>query len=382
MGLFCSKPINPVKPTAQKALKSALRSNERDQIEYDKRLEEERAKSKARALDEYLKQEKAKYDAQQQEPRILILGSSDSGKSTFLKQLKILHGNGFTNEELEKAKKTVIFSLFAICRKIVVESPPEKVQPYKNIENLTIENAKDAIPADFTEIMLNMWSDPIIKEIYPTFGDIFPQSSRYFFDKLKELLEHSYVFTQEDMLLMRTVTQNISDNVFEVEMRGSKTKLHFFDVSGLKYHRKRWLPYFENVQLIVFLVAVSSYDQVLLEDKDVNRMVDAIKLFEDIVNHPLLAKSDMVVFFNKKDLFDIKIRNISLKTYFPTYTGEDFSSSESMTFFRDTFKSKNRKPDKLITFHTTCCTDTKAMSKVIPSVLKSIVNEQITQMGI
>ncbi|KAJ2997427.1 hypothetical protein HDV02_005556 [Globomyces sp. JEL0801] len=376
MGLFCSKPINPVKPTAQKALKSALRSNERDQIEYDKRLEEERyfkqllnpfrAKSKARALDEYLKQEKAKYDAQQQEPRILILGSSDSGKSTFLKQLKILHGNGFTNEELEKAKKTVIFSLFAICRKIVVESPPEKVQPYKNIENLTIENAKDAIPADFTEIMLNMWSDPIIKEIYPTFGDIFPQSSRYTVMFLhKKVLQQDVILTLKDMLLMRTVTQNISDNVFEVEMRGSKTKLHFFDVSGLKYHRKRWLPYFENVQLIVFLVAVSSYDQVLLEDKDVNRMVDAIRLFEDIVNHPLLAKSDMVVFFNKKDLFDIKIRNISLKTYFPTYTGEDFSSSESMTFFRDTFKSKNRKPDKLITFHTTCCTDTKAMSKEI-----------------
>jgi ABC-type phosphate/phosphonate transport system ATPase subunit len=32
----------------------------------------------------------------------LILGSSDSGKSTLLKQLRILHGGGFTESELLK----------------------------------------------------------------------------------------------------------------------------------------------------------------------------------------------------------------------------------------------------------------------------------------
>ncbi|KAJ2997426.1 Guanine nucleotide-binding protein alpha-2 subunit [Globomyces sp. JEL0801] len=308
MGLCISKKVDNTPVRNVKALKPAIRSKERDQIEYDKILEEERLKSKARKLEEYLKEEKAKYDAEQQEPRVLILGSSDSGKSTFLKQLKILHGNGFSMEELEKAKRSVVFNLFAICRKIVTESPSEKIQSYFNIEQLTIEEAKESIPVDITTTMFY-----IVRT---------KESHHYsFFDKLEQVLNSNYVMSQEDILLMRSVTQHISDNVFEIPVNSNKLKLHFYDVSGLKYHRKHWVAYFENIQLIVFLVAISSYDQVLSEDKDVNRMVDAIKLFGDIVNHPLLTQPDMVVFFNKKDLFDIKIQTIPLKNYFPNYNG-------------------------------------------------------------
>ncbi|KAI8894540.1 guanine nucleotide binding protein, alpha subunit [Globomyces pollinis-pini] len=382
MGLCISKKVDNTPVRNVKALKPAIRSKERDQIEYDKILEEERLKSKARKLEEYLKEEKAKYDAEQQEPRVLILGSSDSGKSTFLKQLKILHGNGFSMEELEKAKRSVVFNLFAICRKIVTESPSEKIQSYFNIEQLTIEEAKESIPVDITTTMVTMWHDPNIKEIYKTFGDMFPLSSIYFFDKLEQVLNSNYVMSQEDILLMRSVTQHISDNVFEIPVNSNKLKLHFYDVSGLKYHRKHWVAYFENIQLIVFLVAISSYDQVLSEDKDVNRMVDAIKLFGDIVNHPLLTQPDMVVFFNKKDLFDIKIQTIPLKNYFPNYNGKEFDSPDAIKFFKQCLISKLKHEDKLVTFHSTCCTDTKMMSKIIPSVLHSVMKGQMNSFGV
>jgi polynucleotide 5'-kinase involved in rRNA processing len=43
-------------------------------------------------IEKYLKEEKKEYEKSLSEPKLLILGSSDSGKSTLLKQLKILHG--------------------------------------------------------------------------------------------------------------------------------------------------------------------------------------------------------------------------------------------------------------------------------------------------
>jgi hypothetical protein len=42
-----------------------------------------------------------------------------------------------------------------------------------------------------------------------------------------------------------------------------------FDVGGQRSERKKWIHCFENVTAIVFLVALSEYDQMLYEDDSV-----------------------------------------------------------------------------------------------------------------
>jgi ABC-type lipoprotein export system ATPase subunit len=54
-----------------------------------------------------LKKEKEKYNKMLRQPRLLILGTSDSGKSTLLKQLKILHGGGFSDDEKERYRQAI-----------------------------------------------------------------------------------------------------------------------------------------------------------------------------------------------------------------------------------------------------------------------------------
>ncbi|KAI8894533.1 guanine nucleotide binding protein, alpha subunit [Globomyces pollinis-pini] len=260
---------------------------------------------------------------------------------------------------------------------MIADSPKDTAQFFSNVLTLSMDDAKVGMPDDITATMVSMWKDPAIKDLYQTYGDLFPQTSAYFLDKLATLLEPSYVMSKEDMLLMRTVTQNISDNIFDVDMNGKTQRLHFFDVSGLKYHRKRWMSYFDDILSIVFVVAISSFDQVLSEDKDVNRMVDAIKLFDFIVNHPLLTKPDIILFFNKKDLYDVKIKRTTLKTYFPTYAGREFSASEGINFFQQEFLKVNKNEKKMVKVHITCCTDTKMMEKIIKDVLFSILKGEL-----
>ena len=43
-----------------------------------------------------------------------------------------------------------------------------------------------------------------------------------------------------------------------------------FDVGGQRSERKKWIHCFENVTSIIFCVALSEYDQVLLEERDAN----------------------------------------------------------------------------------------------------------------
>lgn len=46
-----------------------------------------------------------------------------------------------------------------------------------------------------------------------------------------------------------------------------------FDVGGQRSERKKWIHCFENVTSIIFCVALSEYDQVLLEESSQVRML-------------------------------------------------------------------------------------------------------------
>jgi polynucleotide 5'-kinase involved in rRNA processing len=61
-----------------------------------KSSEEEKQKRKQhKKIEEELKEDKRKYRATQ---RLLLLGAGESGKSTIVKQMRILHVNGFSKE--------------------------------------------------------------------------------------------------------------------------------------------------------------------------------------------------------------------------------------------------------------------------------------------
>lgn len=54
--------------------------------------------------------------------RILMLGTSASGKSTFAKQLKILHCKGFTEDELENYKQILVLNIFNGLKELVFQA--------------------------------------------------------------------------------------------------------------------------------------------------------------------------------------------------------------------------------------------------------------------
>jgi guanine nucleotide-binding protein G(i) subunit alpha len=61
--------------------------------------------------------------------------------------------------------------------------------------------------------------------------------------------------------------------------------------------------------------------KVLFEDEKVNRMTEALELFEETVNSKWFTKVDIIVFLNKMDLLTKKIVKVPISKYFPQYTG-------------------------------------------------------------
>ena len=57
--------------------------------------------------------------ALKKECKILLLGSGESGKSTIVKQMKIIHQNGFTNEELLVYRPVVNGNLVEVAKGVL-----------------------------------------------------------------------------------------------------------------------------------------------------------------------------------------------------------------------------------------------------------------------
>ena len=77
-----------------------------------------------------------------------------------------------------------------------------------------------------------------------------------------------------------------------------------FDVGGQRNERRKWIHAFDNVNAVVFVAAMSEYDQVLFEDETQNRMEEALQLFDQIINSKWFKTTSMILILNKKDLFE------------------------------------------------------------------------------
>jgi guanine nucleotide-binding protein G(i) subunit alpha len=74
-------------------------------------------------------------------------------------------------------------------------------------------------------------------------------------------------------------------------------------------------------EILLFACKCSGYDLVLAEDEEMNRMIESMKLFDSICNSKWFVETSIILFLNKKDLFEDKITKSPLTICFQEYPG-------------------------------------------------------------
>ena len=135
---------------------------------------------------------------------------------------------------------------------------------------------------------------------------------------------------------------------------------------------------------VLFVVSMSEYDQVLAEDHRVNRMAESLKLFEETVNGPHLCRKPFIIFFNKRDLFEDKIKGKSIDCAFPDYYGEKYSVHETSDFIVEKYLSQSRADgEKRAMYpHLVTATDTQLVKFVFTGVAEIILNDILRETGL
>lgn len=103
-----------------------------------------------------------------------------------------------------------------------------------------------------------------------------------FFGDVERLFAKDYLPTDQDILRTRLRTTGITETIFEL---GNLT-YRMFDVGGQRSERKKWIHVFDNVQVVLFLVAISGYDHVLVEDRNGVSRTFRLRCPHTLTQHP------------------------------------------------------------------------------------------------
>ena len=140
-------------------------------------------------------------------------------------------------------------------------------------------------------------------------------SAHFFLNDLARISAPGYVPTEQDVLRSRVRTTGIVRSDFKIK----RVNFTMFDVGGQRNERRKWIHAFDNCNAVVFVAALSEYDQVLYEDDGTNRMEEALSLFEQICNSKWFAETSVILFLNKQDLFVEKLATQPLSKYVAAY---------------------------------------------------------------
>ncbi|XP_006863597.1 PREDICTED: guanine nucleotide-binding protein G(o) subunit alpha isoform X5 [Chrysochloris asiatica] len=345
--------------------------------------EERAALERSKAIEKNLKEDGI---SAAKDVKLLLLGAGESGKSTIVKQMKIIHEDGFSGEDVKQYKPVVysntIQSLAAIVRAMdtlgIEYGDKERKDLGRYMLLLLGAIEEPGITAELLSAMMRLWGDSGIQECFNRSREYqLNDSAKYYLDSLDRIGAADYQPTEQDILRTRVKTTGIVETHFTFK------NLHFrlFDVGGQRSERKKWIHCFEDVTAIIFCVALSGYDQVLHEDETTNRMHESLKLFDSICNNKWFTDTSIILFLNKKDIFEEKIKKSPLTICFPEYTGPN-TYEDAAAYIQAQFESKNRSPNKEIYCHMTCATDTNNIQVVFDAVTDIIIANNLRGCGL
>ncbi|KAH7909588.1 guanine nucleotide binding protein, alpha subunit [Hygrophoropsis aurantiaca] len=340
-------------------------------------------KQRSDEIDRQIEQDQKRF---KKECKILLLGPGESGKSTVVKQMKILHQNGFTKDELLAYRitiyKNIIDSAQAIVHaieklKMECELPENKANTQTILDYRVDPEIGFAFTEEVAQIIHTLWSDPVIPQVMNHSSEFYlMDNASYFFGEVLRIGSPTYVPTEADVLRTRQKTTGITETRFQI----GQLSIHMFDVGGQRSERRKWIHCFESVTTIIFCTALNEYDQVLLEDKGQNRMAESLVLFESVVNSRWFLRTSIILFLNKIDLFKIKLPKVPLAQYFPEYTGgADINKAAKYILWR--FVQVNRARLSIYP-HLIQATDTTSVRQVFATLKETILQNALKDSNI
>eukprot|EP01084_Bolivina_argentea_P155257 270562_1 len=373
--------------------------------------------------------------------RILLLGPGDSGKTTILKQMRQIYLGIIPKNEIENYKiyirQQIIQFIKILCKQsTILNETVQCVESHKAITNI---EKTDMLTLDIINHIKILWGDIGIKNTLKQRCKFqIPDNVEYFYnERLDDIIDEQYIPTFEDYIRIRIRTTGFNEEQFSMwagnkhknsqqtspqnsimsmsrstssdgdtaavdmiqkdanvqqKRKGRKHDFIFIDVGGQRSERKKWINMMkENIDVVLYIIAISEYDLVCFEDENTLRLNEALNLFDNVMKAGFLSNKTVTIFFNKHDLLLEKLKDES--TLSPKHYFEDFPSNkndrdpnEFCEYIYGKFVEiyKRNLPDSNTTPHylKTSALDTKQIESLMGDIAYDVMSNLFTEAGL
>lgn len=375
---------------------------------------------------------------QDKKVKMLLLGAGESGKSTIFKQMRILYGTTPSDDDLRYYGTIVRSNVVVAMRKLLshlrhlgLEEELDKETAESNgSSGMSLREAYDTLmeylvdktqaaamealaknfnsdgPQDqrkdwvgtsqragkvacndsilflkFVDQIRIIWNSETMKIVWIKRATVnVNDSHKDYLRDLTRIASPDYRPSTQDVLLARVRTTQVTMERYRID----GMDFEMYDVGGQRSERRKWIDCFDSVDAVIFVAALSEYDQTLAEARRTNRMVEALELFRSISNNSAFADTSIMLFLNKKDLFAEKLltSDIVAQKPFSDYFGPPKDFDHGVQYFIEKFKECLMDDDFSESFiHVTMATDTNNMEFVLEASKTIIMNENLKRSG-
>ncbi|KAI0765491.1 G-alpha-domain-containing protein [Fomes fomentarius] len=251
-----------------------------------------------------------------------------------------------------------------------------------------LEDATEII-ASCAEDMKALWQDPTVRDMLRRRKIKMELAPGFFLDDIARIAQRDYEPSDDDVVRSRLRTVGVQEHMLVMEKwertgptQDVSREWMIYDVGGSRTSRAAWYPYFDDAHAILFLAPISCFDELLAEDRRVNRLEDSFLLWKGIVQSKLLAKCIIVLFLNKYDLLEQKLQNgVKVNRYLPSFGDRENSGPVLARYLHQKFRDQQREyspqPGRPFYGYVTTAIDTKATASTLASVRDGVLRHNL-----
>ncbi|CAD5223075.1 unnamed protein product [Bursaphelenchus okinawaensis] len=185
---------------------------------------------------------------------------------------KLLLLDGFTAYEKEQKKyimySNVVSGMTEICQVLINAGKSANAEKFMDYYKLLLaqnscKELMQRLPEEIAEAIKELWNDPQLKQIFhsePCFQS--SNSVEYFLNNIDRISEPDFEPSNLDCLHARVATTG----VVEFKFKFKELDFVIYDVGGQRSQRRKWIHFFDKVNGLIFVAAISGYDQTCRED--------------------------------------------------------------------------------------------------------------------
>mmetsp|Transcript_20633 Transcript_20633/g.26756 ORF Transcript_20633/g.26756 Transcript_20633/m.26756 type:complete len:367 (+) Transcript_20633:61-1161(+) len=307
--------------------------------------------------------------------KLLLLGTQNAGKSTILKQIKLIHGQA---PEFEQRKLLV-----PLIHSQIVTSMQKLILDTLSGDELSDSEKRfvDVDPSCGIDHMTGIMMNKIWKQRCMSWRDeaLFT-NLHYFLSNLDRVLHQQYVPNFADLVYLRVPTVGV--NVARIYVHDIPFEI--YDVGGQQSERRKWVHFFDDVNAIIFVTALDEFDQLSTEKgHTMNCLMRSLGIFSEICQIESFYNIPLLIFFNKIDLFTEKIQKQDINSIpeFSSFSGEVKNATVAVRYFMYLFMKQNRITKRNLFCHATCGIHTQNIKHVFNLCVSDVLFKTLAEGG-